>query len=97
MGWSIRLCALVAASLSIASAPAVAGPWLEAGDHQVRADVELLKSAGLIRGPINSWPLPWKQVAAGLDAARAQTLPPHLQAAVGRLQILSDRALQPGR
>lgn len=76
---------------------AAAGPWLETGDRQVRADVELLKAAGLIRGPVNSWPLPWMQVAAGLEAAEAQPLPPHLKAATERLRRLADRDGQKSR
>jgi hypothetical protein len=81
----------IAGALVLATMPATAGPWLEAGDRQVRADVELLKAAGLIRGPVNAWPLPWMQVAAGLEAARGQMLPPHLAAAVRRLDILAER------
>lgn len=89
---------LVAGLIAVLPAtPAAAGPWLEAGDRQVRADVELLKAAGLIRGPVNAWPLPWMQVADGLEAARGQTLPPHLKAAVQRLQILADRDRQKNR
>lgn len=81
----------------LASTAADAGPWLEAGDRQVRADVELLKAAGLIRGPVNAWPLPWAQVSDGLDAADGQALPAHLDAAVRRLRILSDRDGQKSR
>lgn len=84
-------------ALALLAGPASAGPWLEAGDRQVRADVELLKAAGLIEGPVNSWPLPWMQVAAGLEAARGQSLPPHIAAAVRRLEILSDRDGQKSR
>jgi len=88
--------ALIAAA-TLAPATAIAGPWLEAGDRQVRADVELLKAAGFIRGPVNAWPLPWAQVAAGLEIAEGQTLPPHIGAAVRRLNILSDRDGQSSR
>src|SRR5690606_3821196 len=82
-----RLGVAVAAVL-VSAIPAAAGPWLEAGDRQVRSDVELLKAAGLIRGPTNAWPLPWAQVAEGLERADGQPLLPHLAAAVRRLTIL---------
>lgn len=80
----------VAALAVLAAGTARAGPWLEAGDRQARSDVELLAAAGVIRGPVNSWPLPWAQIATGLESA--STLPPHLAAAARRLQVLSARA-----
>ena len=92
-----RLALFFAIALASAATPAAAGPWLEAGDRQVRADVELLKAAGFIRGPVNAWPLPWMQVAAGLGAARDAALAPHLAAAVRRLEALSGRDKQKSR
>ncbi len=80
-----------------AAMPAAAGPWIEAGDRQARAEVELLKAAGISQGPGNAWPLPWAQVAAGLERADGQALPPHLAAAVRRLTILSERDGQKSR
>lgn len=88
---------IAAAAVLLSAMPAAAGPWLEAGDRQVRSDVELLKAAGLIRGPVNAWPLPWAQVAEGLERAKGQTLPSHLGAAVRRLTILSERDGQKSR
>ncbi len=77
----------------LAAAPALAGPFAEVGDRQLRQDVELLKAAGLIRGPIDSWPLPWAQIDGGLDVAHdGRQLDPYLQAAVNRLDRLSDLA-----
>lgn len=61
-------------------------PWAETGNRQLRADVELLKANGLLRGPVNSWPLPWQQVNGALRTAEERQLPPHLAAAVRRLQ-----------
>ncbi|WP_416908590.1 MAG: capsule assembly Wzi family protein [Polymorphobacter sp.] len=86
----------VAAALFIgAAAPALAGPFAEVGDRQLRQDVALLAGAGLIRGPVDSWPLPWAQIDAGLNRARdGRTLPPHLAAAVRRLDRLADYAAQ---
>lgn len=88
--------ALVVAA--IASAPvctAAAGPFADAGDSQLRQDVDLLKAAGIIRGPVDSWPLPWLQIDGGLDATRdGRPLDPYLAAAVARLERLSDLAAQ---
>jgi hypothetical protein len=83
---------LVAALLGLAS-PALAGPFAEVGDRQLRQDVELLGAAGLIEGPVNSWPLPWAQIDAGLNRAHdGRVLDPHLLAAVNRLDRLADFA-----
>ncbi len=80
--------ALLPAALALA-ASATAGPWANPGDARLRADIELLRSNGLITGPVDSWPLPWAQIDAGLERARGLALPPGLLAAVRRLEALS--------
>jgi hypothetical protein len=83
----------LAAMLTLMSAPAVAGPFAEVGNWQLRQDVETLFAAGLIRGPIESWPLAWAQIDEGLNAAKdGRELAPAVKAAVNRLDILSARA-----
>ena len=88
---SILLAALLAGS-------AQAGPWAMPGDARLRADVELLKSFGHIDGPMNAWPLPWAQIDDGIAHARnAGAQPPALEAALKRLEALSDRNSQRSR
>ena len=85
----------MAATALLLSGAAVAGPFAEVGDRHLRQDVELLKGQGLISGPIDSWPLPWAQIDAGIDAAHdGRELPPHVKAAVDRLDRLSRLASQ---
>lgn len=87
--------ALLTASIALLPAAVIAGPFADAGDTQLRQDVDLLKAAGIIRGPVDSWPLPWVQIDGGLDAARdGRALDPYLAAAVARLERLSDLAAQ---
>lgn len=87
----VRLAA--ALLLATAAAPSLAGPFAEVGDRQLRQDVALLAGAGLIRGPVDSWPLPWAQIESGLNRAKdGRQLPPHLTAAVRRLDRLADYA-----
>jgi hypothetical protein len=77
------------------TAPAFAGPFADVGDRQLRQDVDLLFAAGLIEGPMDSWPLPWAQIDAGLNKAKdGRHLDPYLDAAVKRLDRLADFAAQ---
>lgn len=62
------------------------------------SDVELLKAFGHIPGPVNAWPLPWAQIEAGIESARADPrYNPALNAARRRLEILAQRNRQPSR
>lgn len=68
------------------------------GDARLRADVELLKANGHIVGPINAWPLPWAQIDDGIAHARTEgAQPPAIDAALVRLEALSDRNSQRSR
>jgi len=59
-----------------------ADPWLEPGDAAQRADIQLLADAGILRGPVTTWPISWPDIARdalsaderGLDAASALAL-----------------------
>lgn len=83
------------AAAALLAGPALAGPFADVGDRQLRQDVALLAAAGFITGPVDSWPLPWAQIDAGIARARdGRVLPPHLLAAVNRLDRLADFAAQ---
>ncbi len=46
-----------------------AAPWADPGDAGLRHDIELLADAGVLRGPVTTWPLPWAGIAADLERA----------------------------
>jgi hypothetical protein len=50
---------------------AVAGPWAEVGNTQLRSDIEVLAAAGVIDDVTMQWPLPWGGVLYRLDQADA--------------------------
>ena len=52
----------------------------------------MLKAAGVIRGPINAWPLPWAQIDNGIAANGDKVTSPHLRAALARVEAQSDIA-----
>ena len=74
------------------TAPATAEVWAEVGDKQLKEDIELLHSVGLVQGPILSWPLPWDQIAEDVvQASQASNISPFLQQAAWRVrQRMSD-------
>lgn len=76
----------------VLAAPAAALPWAEPGDRQLRQDVELLKAARFIRGPVDQWPLPWGQIMDGVEAAGRAPVRPHIAAAAARLARHADYA-----
>lgn len=79
-------------ALALVAGAAQASPWAEVGDRQFRQDIEMLKAARIIRGPINAWPLPWAQIDNGIAFNEGVVLPPHLMAALGRVKAHSDMA-----
>ncbi len=82
------------------SIAATASQWAEVGDKQLREDVEILHDAGVLQGPVLSWPLPWEQIAEdATQASTADDISPFLQAAarriVARYQEHRERGLHP--
>ncbi|MGL4541452.1 MAG: capsule assembly Wzi family protein [Polymorphobacter sp.] len=91
----MRFAVTIAALLLVGTAPAVADPFAQISDRRFRQDIVTMKAAGLIIGPIESWPMTWAQIDKGLDNARdGRALPPHLRAAVARVEALSALAHQ---
>ena len=61
--------------------PVWASPWAEAGDGQLRADLELLQAAGVIHDLTVQWPLPWQSLIADLSRADLAGEPVSVRAA----------------
>jgi hypothetical protein len=40
-----------------------ADPWIAPGDVGLRHDLEMLADAGVVKGPVTQWPVPWPDVA----------------------------------
>jgi len=51
------------------SGAANADPWLAPGDEGLRADIQLLADAGILHGPVSTWPLSWPDIARDVLAA----------------------------
>jgi hypothetical protein len=55
--WARRVC-LAMAVLLCGALPSLASPWAEVGDNQLRGDIEILASAGVLDDVTTHWPLP---------------------------------------
>ena len=63
-----------------------ASPWATPGDSTLRNDVEILARYGLISGPVNNWPMSWKQISRNLYKADEMVLPSYVNIALMRVK-----------
>lgn len=66
-------------ALVVIAAPAFASPWIESDDPLLRASIEMLFNQGVIKQPVNSYPLMWQGIARDLNAIEASSLPAQSQ------------------
>lgn len=63
---------LVSLSALLFALPLAAAPWLDSSDNYLRQSLQTLAHAGVITGPVNTYPLMWKNIAADLTLAGEQ-------------------------
>jgi hypothetical protein len=73
-----------------------ADPWLAPGDEGLRSDIQLLADAGILRGPVTTWPLSWPDIARDVQAASEAGLDLPTAAALMRVRRLSRSASSNG-
>ena len=73
-----------------------ADPWLAPGDEGLRNDIQLLADAGILRGPVTTWPLSWPDIARDVQAASESDFDPSTAAALTRVRRLSRDASSNG-
>jgi hypothetical protein len=83
-------------ALLLSAVSAAASPWAEAGDNQLRADLELLRSAGLVDDVSMQWPLPWQSVLSEVSRADTARQSPAVQAAARRILAKAEAGTNPG-
>jgi hypothetical protein len=62
-----------------------AEPWLDTRDSGLRADIERLSNAGIIKVPINTRPLMWSGILSDLEASDLNRLPAELTNSYSRV------------
>jgi hypothetical protein len=79
-----------------AGLPSAASPWAEVGDNQLRADIELLQAAGVVREVTIHWPLPWQSLLNDLSRANVTGQSVAVRAAAGRVLAKARAGTAPG-
>ncbi|WP_348729118.1 capsule assembly Wzi family protein [Rheinheimera texasensis] len=64
----------------------VATPWIDTQDNYLRQSLQSLAQAGLLTGPVNTYPIMWKNIAIDLNRIDSAKLSPQLQFAVAHLR-----------
>jgi hypothetical protein len=63
-----------------------ADPWLAPGDEALRSDLHLLADAGILRGPVTTWPISWPDVARDVIAVDEAAYATAVRAALLRVR-----------
>jgi Capsule assembly protein Wzi len=87
---------MLALLVSCVAGLANADPWLEPGDEGLRSDIQLLADAGILRGPMTTWPLSWPDIARDAQSADESALDIVTAAALVRVRRLSRDASSNG-
>ncbi|MCH8863661.1 MAG: hypothetical protein IID51_14325 [Proteobacteria bacterium] len=82
---------IIVIAMLLSNGVAKATPWAGPGDRQLRRDIEVLSSYGVIDGPITTWPIPWAQISRGIGGAQLEALPAHVQNALLRVRARLPR------
>lgn len=77
---------LVAFGVSFGVSSAIAAPWVDTQDPYLKASITALANSGIIKTPINTYPLMYKSIASDLKAAHGGKLPQHLAFALKHVE-----------
>ena len=67
----LRLVAMACVLFPLASeaGPWGSNPWVEVGRSSLRSDIQVLADAGVIEGPVSTWPLAWGDIFPQLQTS----------------------------
>jgi hypothetical protein len=75
---------------------ASADPWLQPGDAALRSDIQLLADAGILRGPVTTWPISWPDIERDVSNASLARLDEATTDALMRVRRLARSAAARG-
>ncbi|RPA59718.1 capsule assembly Wzi family protein [Shewanella frigidimarina] len=90
---STKVAAALGLSAMMLYSSAQAAPWVDTSDIYLRADIQALADAGVISGPINTFPLMWSGIGADLAQAEPALLTPDLVDAFARVNFYYQNAV----
>lgn len=76
----------IVAALLFLSVEAIASPLVAPGDTVLRHDIQLLADRGIIKGPVNGWPLAWGPILQDLARVDETALPDNIGDALFRVR-----------
>jgi hypothetical protein len=82
--------------LALGSGAGHADPWLAPGDEGIRDDLMRLADAGILRGPMTTWPLSWPDIARDALTAESGWLDDATASALVRVQRRARAAMVHG-
>jgi len=68
--------------ISLSGSISIAAPWVATDDPYLRSSIRALANNGIIKTPINTYPLMYKSIIADLNAAKTQVIPKDLKFAL---------------
>jgi len=74
----------------------MADPWLAPGDEGLRSDIQLLADAGILHGPVTTWPMSWPDIARDVLAASQSGLDSGTEQALARVRQYARRSSDRG-
>jgi len=75
-----------AVALALAAHWAQATPWVDTQDNYLRQSLQTLSHAGLLSGPINTYPLMWKNIATDLARIKSGHYSPEVEFALAHVR-----------
>ncbi|WP_028110652.1 capsule assembly Wzi family protein [Ferrimonas futtsuensis] len=72
--------------LALGSSQAMSAPWVSPNDLHLRADIQRLADEGVIKVPVNTFPLMWASILTDLENTSLRDLSPSARAAFTRVQ-----------
>jgi hypothetical protein len=90
--------ALLLLALLYLGCTARAEPWMAPGNEGLRHDIQLLADAGILTGPVTTWPISWPDILRSLNAlAREPQVDAGTLGAFYRVRRAARVAATPGR
>ena len=81
----------------LGTSSALADPFVAPGDIALRHDLRLLSDAGVLRGPMTTWPLAWGPIAADIRAVEdGASLPRNVTEAIARVSARARWEMRTG-